>query len=173
MLTPGLRKVLLTAHVIFSVGWLGAVGAFLALAIAGLSSRDAQLVRAVYLAMGLTGWFVIVPLSGASLLTGLVSSLGTPWGLFRHYWVVAKLVMTVPATMLLLLHMGPINQAASAAAQPAFSGADLVGLRIELVAYAGAALVVLLVATILSIYKPRGMTRYGWRQQYEQRTVSQ
>ena len=41
--------------------------------------------RGAYLAMDLIGWFVIVPLSLASLLTGLVQALGTTWGLFRHY----------------------------------------------------------------------------------------
>ncbi|MDQ6901046.1 MAG: hypothetical protein M3072_16375, partial [Candidatus Dormibacteraeota bacterium] len=86
-MTPSLRKFALTAHVTCSVGWLGAVAGFLALAVAGLTSRDAQMVRGTYLAMDVTGWFVIVPLSFASLLTGLISSLGTPWGLFRHYWV--------------------------------------------------------------------------------------
>ena len=53
------------------------------------------------------------------------------------------------------------------------SGADLGGLRIQLVTYAGAALLVLLVATALSMYKPRGWTRYGWRKHHEQRTVPQ
>ena len=50
-MTPGLRKFALTTHVTSSVGWLGAVGAFLALAIAGVGSEDAQIVRAAYLAM--------------------------------------------------------------------------------------------------------------------------
>ena len=77
IMTPSLRKLALTAHVTSSVGWLGAVAAFLALAIAGLTSRDPQMVRAAYLAMELTGWFVIVPLSLASPLTGLVQSLCT------------------------------------------------------------------------------------------------
>ena len=61
-ITSGLRKFALTTHVTSSVGWLGAVGAFLALAIAGVGSEDAQIVRAAYLAMHLTTWFVIVPL---------------------------------------------------------------------------------------------------------------
>lgn len=90
IMTPGLRKFALTAHVTSSVGWLGAVAGFLALAVAGLTSHDAQKVRAAYLAMELTGWFVIVPLSIASPLTGLVQSLGSTWGLFRHYWVLIK-----------------------------------------------------------------------------------
>jgi hypothetical protein len=93
-MTPGLRKFALTSHVTSSVGWLGAVGAFLALAIAGVTSQNAQTVRAAYLAMHMTTWFVIVPLCLAALLTGIVQSLGTTWGLFRHYWIVTKLVLT-------------------------------------------------------------------------------
>src|SRR6266567_4486110 len=111
-MTPRLRKLALTAHVTSSVGWLGAVGGFLALAVAGLASQDSQLVRATYLAMELTGWFVIVPLSLASLPTGLVMSLGTEWGLFRHYWVLAKFLITVLATALLLVHMQPVGHLA-------------------------------------------------------------
>ncbi len=161
IMTPGLRKGALTAHVTSSVGWLGAVAGFLALSVAGLTSQDAQLVRAAYLAMKLTAWFVIVPLCIASLLTGLVSSLGTTWGLFRHYWVVAKLLMTIPATILLLVHMQPISRMAEAAAQATLSSTDLGRLRMQLVVEAGAALLVLLVATALSVYKPQGRTRYG------------
>ena len=97
-LTPNLRKLALIAHVTFSVGWLGAVAAFLSLAIAGLTSQDAQLVRSADLAMDLTACFVIVPLCFASFVTGIVSSLGTPWDLFRHYWVLVKLLITIPAT---------------------------------------------------------------------------
>jgi hypothetical protein len=169
VMAPSLRKFALTAHVTSSVGWLGAVAGFLALAVAGLTSRDAQMVRATYLAMDLTGWFVIVPLCLASLLSGLVSSLGTTWGLFRQYWVLLKLLMTIASTILLLVHMQPIGDIAAVAAETALSGADLHGLRIQIVVEAGVALLVLLVATALSVYKPKGMTRYGWRKQREQR----
>ena len=128
-MTPGLRKFALTAHVTSSVGWLGAVAGFLALAVAGLTSQDAQTVRAAYLAMELTGWFVIVPLSLASLLTGLVQSLGTKWGLFRHYWVLVKLLLTIFATIVLLLHMQTVSYLAGVAAETTLSSADLSGLR--------------------------------------------
>jgi hypothetical protein len=173
LMTPRLRKLTLTAHVIFSVGWLGSVVAFLALAIAGIASDDAQLVRATYIAMDLTGWYVVLPLCLVSFLTGLVSSLGTTWGLFRQYWVLFKLLMIVPSTLMLLVHMQPITYVASIAAKTILSGADLHGLRIQLIVEAGAALVVLIVATALSVYKPKGMTRYGWRKQREQRALPQ
>jgi len=111
-MTIRLRKLALTAHVTSSVGLLGSIAAFLSLAIAGLTSQDAQTVRAAYLAMELIARFVIVPLAFASLLTGLIQSLGTPWGLFRHYWVVVKLLLTVFATVVLLVKMELVGYAA-------------------------------------------------------------
>jgi len=167
-MTSSVRHFALTAHVTSSVGWLGAVACFLVLAVAGLNSQDAQKVRAAYLAMDLIAWFVIVPLSLASFLTGIVQALGTTWGLFRHYWVLAKLFITILATVVLLLHMQPISHIAGVVAETILSSADLRGLRIQLVANAGAALLMLLVVTTLSIYKPKGMTPYGWRKQHEQ-----
>jgi hypothetical protein len=171
-MTPRLRKFALTAHVTVSVGWLGAVAGFLALALAGLTSQDAQMVRAAYLAMELTTWFVIVPLAFASLLTGLIQSLGTEWGLFRHYWVLAKLLITVLATIILLAHTQPIGLLASVAREMELSSAAVGRLQIQLVGDAGAALLALLVNVTLSVYKPRGMTQYGRRKQHEQRKVS-
>jgi hypothetical protein len=85
MMSGGVRKLALTAHVITSVGWLGAVAVFLVLAVAGLTSGAPATARAAYVAMEATTRLVIVPLCLASLLTGILQSLGTPWGLFRHY----------------------------------------------------------------------------------------
>jgi hypothetical protein len=171
-MTTSLRKFALTAHVTSSVGWLGAVGGFLALAIAGLSSQDEQIVRAAYISMELITWFVIVPLAFASLLTGLIESLGTPWGLFRHYWVLAKFLITIFATLLLLLHTQPIGRLADVARETTLSSADLGRPQIQLVADAGAALLALLVATTLAVYKPGGMTPYGLHKQNQQRGIS-
>jgi hypothetical protein len=169
LMTPGLRKFALTAHVTSSVGLLGSIAAFLVLAIAGLTGQDAQIVRAAYLAMDLIAPFVIVPLAFASLLTGFIQSLGTAWGLFRHYWVLAKLLLTVFATSVLLAKMELISYAASLAAEPILSRADLRTAGVELALHAAGGLLVLLVPAVLSIYKPRGLTPYGRRRQREQR----
>src|SRR5918997_738723 len=115
-LAPSLRKLALTAHVTASVGWLGAVAAFLALAVAGLVADDGQSARAAYLAMEPVTWFVLVPLAVASLVTGVVQALGTAWGLFRHYWVVFKLVLNLVATSVLLLHMPAVKALAAVSA---------------------------------------------------------
>ena len=161
-MNPGLRKALLTTHIVCSVGWLGAVAGFLALAITGLNSKDAEMVRGAYLAMALTARFVIVPLALASLLTGIVQALCTPWGLFRYYWIVAKLLLTVFATTILLLKMPLIGQAARQAmvtgSLPSLSTAGR-----ALVMHSAGGLLVLLMITTLSVYKPWGLTLYGRR----------
>lgn len=155
---PHLRKVALTAHVTSSVGWLGAVVTFLALAVGGLVSPDAGTVRAAYVAMELIGWAVLVPFSAASLVTGLVQSLGTTWGLVRHYWVLVKLLITVVATAVLLLYVPTLGALARVAAEPG---------RLDLlrspspVLHAGAALILLMLATMLSVVKPPGRTGLG------------
>ena len=160
--TPRIRKFVLTAHVASSVGWLGAVVAYLALDIAAVTGQDVQTVRAAFLAMELTALYAIVPLALASVLIGVINALITPWGLFRHYWVLMKLVLTVLATVILLLETQTISDMASVAA----SGADPRELPGSLL-HSGGALLVLLVTTTLAIYKPPGMTRYGWRKHYE------
>ncbi len=172
-MTPRLRRFALTAHVVASVGWLGAVACVLALAVAGLTSEDAQTVRAVYPAMELAAWFVLLPLAVASLLTGIVQSLGTRWGLFRHYWVLVKLVINVLATVVLLLYLETLGYLADVAAQAPSASADLSGPRSSSpVLHSAAAVLLLIVAAVLAVYKPRGMTRYGWRKQQEQRGAS-
>lgn len=164
--TPLLRMLALTAHVTSSVGSLGAVAAFLALAIAGLTGQDAQLVRAAYITMDVTAWYVILPLVLASLATGLVSSLGTPWGLFRHYWVLVKFLLTVFVAIVLLLQLEPIGYMARVAAETSLASADLLSLRRSLVTHGSGGLLVLLLTTTLGMYKPRGMTRYGARKEH-------
>lgn len=166
-MTSGLRKSVLTAHIAFSVGWVGAVAAFLALAVAGLTSQDAQTVRGAYPAMELVARFVIVPLAFASLLSGLIQSLGTPWGLFRHYWVLVKLLLTIFATVVLLKKMPLIGYAARRAAETTLSSADLRMAGTQLVVHAAGGLLVLLVITTLSVFKPWGLTRYGRRKLQE------
>jgi hypothetical protein len=158
---PGLRKLALTAHVASSVGWLGAVVAFLALAIVGFTSEDAQTVRGAYLVMEPAGWFVLVPLALASLVTGLVQALGTTWGVFRHYWVVFKLLINLFATIVLLMYMQTLGSLADLAAD---ARADLDAVRSPSpLLHAAAALGLLLTATVLAVYKPRGVTPFGRR----------
>ena len=160
-ITPFFRKLNLTAHIAFSVGWFGAVAGFLALAIAGLTSRNPQIVRGSYIAMELISRFAILPACFLSLLTGVVQSLGTQWGLFRYYWIIVKLTLTVLSTIILLIHMKPISYLGEQALVHVISQDEHRGLRIQLIADAGAALLVLLVTISLSVYKPWGRISYS------------
>lgn len=167
---PSLRKFALTAHITFSVGWIGGVVTYLTLGVAAMTSENIQVVRAAWIAMELIGWFALIPLALASLLTGLVMSLGTKWGLFQHYWTLISFVLTTLATIVLILHMPDVSFLADAV-QEAESirlnefGGDLF--------HSGLGLVVLLVIQVLNVYKPRGLTRYGWRKQRDRRLSSQ
>jgi len=161
-MAPGLRKFALAGHLTFSIGWIGAVVSYLALGVSAVTSQDAQTVRAAWIAMELTGWWVILPSALATLLTGLIMSLGTPWGLFRHYWVLVSLALTILSTAVLVLHMPTVSSMANAAR--GMESASLGGLGGDLL-HPGLGLVVLLVITLLNIYKPRGLTPYGWRKQ--------
>lgn len=166
-LTPFFRKFGLTVHITFSVGWFGAIAGFLVLAIVGLTSQNSQIVVSSYISMEIISWFVIIPACFGTLLTGLIQSLGTQWGLFRYYWVLVKLLLTIVATVVLLLHMQPISYMADMASGITLSDTNLEGLRIQLIADAGAAMLILLIATTLSVYKPWGVTPYGLRRLQE------
>jgi len=148
MLTPAVRRFTFTTHITSSVGWVGAALAFLALAVIGVTSEDERTVRGAYLVMAPAAWFVLVPLAHASMLSGIALSLGTPWGLFRHYWVVVKLGMTVFATVILLIYMGTFRQMAGVAADPVM---DLAIVRnASPIVHTVLALVLLLAATVLA-----------------------
>lgn len=176
-MAPRLRKLVLAAHISLSVGWLGAVVSFFALSIAGLTSDDAELVRSAYLAMNLIGSFIIVPMSLAALATGLVQALGSPWGLLRHYWVLVKFTLAIFAGTALLMHQfTAVAQAArlvSGIASGTARSEDLVQVGTQLVAASGFAMLVLLTATTLAVYKPWGLTRYGRRILRERRKAPQ
>jgi hypothetical protein len=163
-MTPNPRRVLLTTHIVFSVGWIGAVAAFLALNVVALTSARDETSRSMYVAMNVVGLCVIVPASLLTVVTGIVQSLGTQWGVWRHRWVATKLVLGILATIALLLHQ---FTAVSMAAHHAEHGLDARPMGIQLLADASLAIVLLLVATILSVFKPWGLTRYGQRRRDE------
>lgn len=169
IMPPAVRKFALTVHLTSSVGWIGAVIAYLALGVAAATSSDVQTVRAAWTAMDETGWWVIVPLAIAALVTGLVMSLGTHWGLFRHYWVLISLALTLVCTVVLILHMPSVDAMARTA--QAAEGDSLRALGGDLF-HPGAGLLLLLAVTALNVYKPAGLTPYGWRKQHEQRRLS-
>lgn len=161
-MTPGLRKLTLAAHLTVSVGWIGAVAAYLALDLLVALGRDPQVLVSGYVGMDRIMRYVIVPLAIASLLTGILISVGTTWGLFRHYWVVISLTMTTFAAVVVLREMRVVGSLAEVATDPGTSVQALEALGGTLVHSVGG-MVVLLVVLVLNVFKPRGMTRFGHR----------
>ncbi|HZD71019.1 MAG TPA: DUF2269 domain-containing protein [Actinomycetes bacterium] len=166
---PPIRKLALATHLTLSVGWIGAVAAYIVLDIATATSQDTQTLRAAYLGMDLIARDIIVPLALASLLSGLVMVVGTKWGLFRHYWVLISLLLTIVATVVLLDSTQAISDFAAMAAAPTTSGDELRALPSTPDRSVGDT-VVLLVILVLNVYKPQGLTRCGRRQQQKRRT---
>lgn len=113
-------------------------------------------------------WFAVVRLAIASLLTGVVQALSTPWGLVRHYWVLISLVLTTIATTILLLHLPATEDMADVASNP---DASITGLNGDLFHSVGG-LAFLLVPLVLNIYKPRGLTRSGLRAQQREHAAA-
>lgn len=164
-MSPPVRRFALLVHVTCSVGWIGAVVAYIALGVAA-TVGDSGTVRAAWTAMEIVGWYVLVPLALGSWGTGLVMALGSRWGLFRHYWVLFSFVLTTIATVILVLHMPDVSAIADAV-QTA-NDSDLGGYGGDLF-HAVLGLVVLVVIQVLNVYKPPGMTRYGWRRSQRER----
>lgn len=162
-----LRNLVLAAHVAASVGWMGAILAYLPLDVAAAASADTTILRASYVGMWLIARYVLIPLAFATVATGIVISLITPWGLFRHYWVVISLALTIFSFVVLLVELATIRALRDAALDASTTDAALVALPSTLPHSVGGT-IVLAVVLVLNVYKPQGLTRYGWRRAWKQ-----
>lgn len=161
--SPSSRKLVLTLHIITTIGWLGSVAAYIPIAVYVLTNNNAEMIQSAIHIMSLVVNFIIVPMAFASLLTGVALSLGTRWGLFQHYWILCKLLLTAVALFVLVGYTQGLNEMAAT-----ISSIEISILQDrEHLAHTIGGLLVLIVATVLSVYKPKGVTRYGWRKQME------
>lgn len=129
-----------------------------------MSSGEQALLRVAYSLMEQLTWYVIVPFNFLSLTSGIASSLVSPWGLLRHDWATTKLVLNLVTTLFLLGYTQEIHELVRVANRPVLGADELQVLREPLnVVHAAVALLLLLIASLLAVYKPRGLTRYGYR----------
>jgi hypothetical protein len=150
-LSPTWRKALLTLHVVTSVGWLGVDAVLVTLGVAGARGVDPGV---VYPVIGLVGLTLFVPLSVLAWLVGVVSAVLTPWGLLRHRWVLVKLMITTVMLGAVLFALLPSLRTAAelGAATPADAREGLLMAPIV-------SSTLLIIATVLSTYKPWGRVR--------------
>ncbi|MET8541185.1 DUF2269 domain-containing protein [Kitasatospora sp. NPDC004799] len=164
-LPPAVRKPLVVLHVVASVSWLALMLCLLTLAVTALTTGDAERLRTAYRAMGLLGDVLILPLSLLTFLSGVALGRGTPWGLFRYYWVSTKFWLTLGATAASVLALPDrLHEAVRVAdAHPTgpITVADLGAVRYTAVIVPAVALMLYLVNVILSVYKPWGRRGRG------------
>jgi hypothetical protein len=154
-LSPGQRKLALATHVVISVGLFGVYAAMLMLGIAGAAAADPELSAASYRAMSILK-NLVPPGALGIVVTGVVLSLGTSWGLLKHLWVVVKLVLTVAALPISILLVFPSIQ--RAIADPTSESAPL-----TLMVAAALVALALGAATVIAVYKPWGLVARGFR----------
>ncbi|MEV5695298.1 hypothetical protein [Micromonospora globbae] len=152
------RKVWLTLHVGIGVGWLGVATGMLALAIIGATADTHETQHGAYLMLHRFDLLLAIPSAFLSIITGVVVSLGTPWGLLRHWWVLAKLAIAL-ALPLLASFEGPWIEELEARSADGVIETGTTGLL--LTGAMGLFAALLWTAVILSVFKPGGRTRWG------------
>jgi hypothetical protein len=154
---PGTRRLVLLLHVITSVGWIGVEVSILACGVVGLLDPDPIVMRSTRVVAGVLGGIFYFPASLVTLVTGLLLSWGTRWGVLRYRWVVLKLVLNLVLFAGGNLAVIPSFESASRAAA---QGLAIGTVGVRMVTAMAAGLILLLVATHLSVYKPWGRTRW-------------
>jgi uncharacterized membrane protein len=164
--SPRLRKALLAVHLVASIGWVGGVLGYIALGVAARTSTDPATIRGVWLSFDILGWWILVPQALVTLLTGVALAFATRWGLLQHYWVVTALLLTSLCTVVLVLHMRDVSAMAEMARTASATELRRVGGDLP---HPTLGLVLLLLVLVLNVYKPRGLTRRGWRLRQQHR----
>ncbi|MEW2610544.1 DUF2269 domain-containing protein [Streptomyces sp. NPDC047880] len=153
------RRAALVVHVTASACWLGLSLGLLALGTTAASTGSAATVEASVRAMKLFADWLLLPVAFLTLLSGLLLSLGTKWGLARYRWVYTKFWLTLATTTATVLALRPgVNSAVTAVAAggPLPDAGDvLFGPVVSLSAY--------VFMTVISVLKPWGKTRRGHR----------
>lgn len=163
-LSPSLYRLMLMVHVIASVAWMGAEAVLLVLAIVGINTGNPETLHAVYVTMGLFGPPFYIPMAFVALVSGVVLSLGTRWGLVTYWWVAIKLVfnvaLAVGGTFFVMAMVGDAADHASNATGGTLTAESIGSQRFSLVGAFSIGMALLTVATVLSYYKPWG--RLPW-----------
>ncbi len=155
------RKLVRATHIAFSAGWLGLVVAMLTLGITAATAPDPRFSLACYAIMGQIGGAVIPVFAVATLVTGIILSVATPWRLLHHWWVVIKLILALVVIVTAVALTGRWLQQAASAAHAGGSTSEWPAWL--LVAGSGFHLLFLWAATTISVDKPWGKTRRGRR----------
>jgi hypothetical protein len=163
-LNASARKLLLVSHIVFGVGWMGVDIALITLLVNARTSQSAVDVISGYSAVARIVPAAVPPLCVGVLVTGALLGWGTAWGIFRHWWVFAKLILSVAMTILVFVSLLPAIQSMPdiGNVQSADAVRERLGaLGIQMMFPPVVSFALLGVATFLSIFKPNGLTPWA------------
>ncbi|AJY73524.1 hypothetical protein [Paenibacillus beijingensis] len=98
------RRWLLTLHLLFVAIMFGVAIVFLILSITAANTNDEGVLKACYASMHLLAETSVRASTIGALVTGILLSVLTQWGLFRFYWIIVKEGLTILAIVL-----GPVG----------------------------------------------------------------
>jgi hypothetical protein len=155
------RRVVLVVHVISSVALVGSSAGVLILALSAAATDQTAAAHALYAAMRTSVFAVAVPFSFVALGSGIVLGLGTKWGIVRHGWVAAKLVLLVVIILTGALVVRPSMDHLLAATSAPAARPQLGASQWAPAAAAASNIVLAAAAVVLAIFKPGGRLRRG------------
>ncbi len=159
------RRLVLLAHLVAALSWLGVDVVLGFLAVTGFTSNDPGRVAASYLALDTFAVPLLLVFGLSTLASGLLLSIGSGLGVIRHWWVATKLAINIALSGLVLVLLQPrLTEAASQAGQidPTLSD-RLDDIPIDMLFPAFVSGAALLAASLLGTFKPWGATPYGRR----------
>lgn len=143
-LAPSIRRAILSLHIVASVGLLGEVSGFLAVAIQAARTDDPAFAATSYDLLATFSLVFGIPLSLTALVTGVILGRRSKWGVFRYPWVAIKLGLLASVILVGALVLGPTVDRL----RDGGGGETLV------IAGASWDVLALVLATGLSVYKP-------------------
>jgi hypothetical protein len=101
------RQLTVWLHVLTSAGWMAQAMTLCVLLSTGLATSDPS-VRDAATSMSLVlDGRLLGPMADASAFTGIMLAAATPWGFFRHWWVLIKFSITLVQLYLGIFLLSP------------------------------------------------------------------
>jgi hypothetical protein len=150
------RLALLVAHVVATAAWIGLDVALAVLVFVPM--LEPSWTAACHQVLPLLFW-PLLTVAVLSLLSGVALGLVTRWGLVRYWWVAIKLVLNLVLVTLVVVLLGPgLDDAGRHGRALAAGVPDAVEVP-RLFMPPSVSVTLLVLATGLSVWKPRGRVR--------------
>ncbi|CAM5780763.1 MULTISPECIES: hypothetical protein [Brevibacillus] len=154
------KQLIIIIHVLSVVCWLGGAMVMLLLGMYMLKAENGEQLYYTLDNMHLVDVVFIRYTAVVALLTGIVLSVWTNWGLFKHYWILIKLILTVSLIGFGIGYMADwLSQIVRIAEQERFlalGDAAFLNTSYSLIGGAIANIVSLIFMTAITYFKPFG-----------------